>query len=647
MTVLLRRFLLVVVIFFAWTSARTSGRTSAWAQGTLDTTLALPPVTVTAARFSTAATAPARVTVLGEEALERTGARTVAGLLEARSGLHVKRYGAGGLATLSLRGTSASQTLVLLDGHRIADPQLGQLDLSLLPTSLLEGAEVMHGAASAVHGTEGIGGVVNLRTRSPGAASRLVTSAGYGAYGERSGEVLASGTSGRLSGLALVAYGQEEGNFPYENEVLIPARTVRRRGADRQRLALYASGGYAGDRHRLRVSAWYHDAERGLPGTAATPPGGERQWDEHLRLWLDHRMLMDWGTLRLGGLLQRGALRYANPGLDLDDTGRTLIGSLEAEADLLPLGAWAWSAGATGSYGQALHPSLADVTVEGHGGAFVRGTGTYGRLRLYPALRTDVYVQPAGAPRAALSPRLGLNVRPFVERRLYLKASLGRAFRIPTFNDRFWQPGGNPNLRPERAWTADLGFFLQQRRHQIEFTAFASRVRDQILWTPTSAGYWAPENAQRVRTRGLEASWQWRYARAGRRLEGGAFYTFTDARDRSDPASGAYGKPLRYVPRKELKVHGSGGLGPFTLDLNGRYTGRRYVNRDGTGVLDPFFVLDGQARMERRFGDVRAQLALAVENLLDGRYAVVSGYPMPPRHARLRLLLEWRPAKDD
>ena len=143
--------------------------TSAWAQGVLDTTVALPPVTVTAERWGTAATGSARVTVLGGAAIRGAGAETVAELLERRGGLHVKRYGAGGLATLSLRGTSASQTLVLLDGHRLADPQLGQLDLSLLPTSLLEGAEVMHGAASAAHGTDGIGGAVNLRTLAPGA----------------------------------------------------------------------------------------------------------------------------------------------------------------------------------------------------------------------------------------------------------------------------------------------------------------------------------------------------------------------------------------------------------------------------------------------------------------------------------------------
>ena len=411
-------------------------------------------------------------------------------------------------------------------------------------------------------------------------------------------------------------------------------------------MALYATGGYADGRHRLRASAWYHDAARGLPGTAATPPGA-RQQDEHLRLWLDDQIALGWGVVHLGGLFQRGALRYYNPGLDLDDTGRTSIGSAEASVDFVPLGAWAWSARFDGSFGQARHPSLSDAATEGQVGAAASGTGTYGRLRLYPALRTDAYVRGVGQRRVVLSPRLGFNVRPFAEGPLHLKASLGRAFRMPTFNDRFWQPGGNPDLRPERAWTADVGFFLQGRRSIVEVTAFASDVRNQIVWAPTGAGYWAPENTQHVRALGAEASWRGRYVRAGRRLEGGFFYTFTDARDRSDPATRAFNQPLRYVPRHEFKADLSLGLGPFALDLNGRYTGQRYVNRDATGALGAFVVLDGQVRIERRFGQARAQLALAVENLPDVRYEVVSGYPMPPRHARLRLLVEWQGAGEE
>ncbi|MDX1439106.1 MAG: TonB-dependent receptor plug domain-containing protein, partial [Rubricoccaceae bacterium] len=106
----------------------------------------LPEVTVTASRVPLLSRdVPSRVTVLDEEDVASAHAVSVADLLESRSSLFIRRYGSSGLASLTLRGSTASQTLVLLDGQRLGDPQLGQLDLSLLPTVMLESVEVLHG----------------------------------------------------------------------------------------------------------------------------------------------------------------------------------------------------------------------------------------------------------------------------------------------------------------------------------------------------------------------------------------------------------------------------------------------------------------------------------------------------------------------
>ena len=73
---------------------------------------------------------------------------------------------------------------------------------------------------------------------------------------------------------------------------------------------------------------------------------------------------------------------------------------------------------------------------------------------------------------STVNPRLGLNLRLLQGSTLHLKASAGRSFRVPTFNDRFWQPGGKPDLNPERGWTYDLGLRLEHRYGQAEATVF-------------------------------------------------------------------------------------------------------------------------------------------------------------------------------
>lgn len=607
-----------------------------------DTTVALPEVTVTATRTAVSpAEAPARVTVLSSKAIEQSGAASVAELLSERAGLFVREYGSGGLATLSMRGAAASQTLVLLDGHRIADPQLGQLDFSLLPTLLLESAEVMHGAASPLYGSDGMGAAVNLQTLRPNRTNQFKLLGSAGAFGERSAGALAAERQGPLSGLALVEYRTAENDFPYVNESLFPPQEVRRRNADREQLSLYSTLGYEGQEHRLRASGWYSSTERGLPGPATTPPSGERQWDESLRLWADDEMQTGWGQLRLGGLFQHSRLRYLNPAQEIDQTGRTLIGSLEGEARLPAGQRWLLSGGMEGSYSQARHPSLSASAQEWHTGAFASGIGSYGALTWHPALRADAYLLPEGSARLALSPKLGLNAQPFGGEIWHLKASVGRAFRVPTFNDRFWQPGGNPDLRPEHGWSADTGIFLDGTGRQAEVTAFAHFMRDQIVWEPGGEDYWAPFNVRRTRALGLEASLRQQWRPSDRfQMEGSLFYTLTDARDRSDPEASTFNEPLRYVPREQLKAFASAEAGPFALDLSARYTGRRYTTSDGTRALDPYVVLNAQARVAQTIGGARLQLALQVENVLNADYAVLQNRPMPPRHARLRLVIE-------
>lgn len=629
-----RHFFLILLLILLFAQG-------AEAQGQPDTTVTLPTVTVTATRGHTRlAMAPARVTVLDAEAVASTGAQTVADLLTARTGIFVRRYGDGGLASLSLRGTSASQTLILLDGHRIADPQLGQLDLSLLPTLLLESAEVMAGTGSSLYGTDALGGVVNLRALPPGGETSLKVRGGYGAFGERTGGMLATGSQGAFSGLALVDYEVSEGDYLYVNKGLFPPQEVPREGADRDRLSLYSSLAYAEARNSLRLTAWYNDAERGLPTIGATRSRNERQWDRHLRLWADGERRTRWGTLRVGGLVQEGTLRYVNPQLDLDETGRTLITSADAEARAVLGRHWLLAGGLAGGYGRARHPGLQDDAMEVHGGAFVHGTGSFGPLLVYPALRADVYNRHDTSAVWAVNPRLGLNVRLLPQTALHLKAGVGRSFRMPTFNDRFWQPGGKPDLAPEHGWTYDLGVRWEHHHHQAEVTAFLSHIRDQIVWEPTPSGYHAPDNVRRVRSRGIEASYRWRWPLARRlHLDGSLFYTLTEARDRSDAAARSFDQQVRFVPRHQLKSHLGLRLGPVFLDVAGRYTGRRFITTDGTEALDPYLLLDAQARLSRSTRWVDATLALFVENLLDRRYEVIPANPMPPRHARLQLTL--------
>lgn len=621
----------------------------------------LGAVTVTATRHRTPAhRVPARVTVLGREDVEATGAASVADVLEDRSAVFLKRYGPDGLASISLRGSGASHTLVLLNGHRISDPQLGQIDPTLLPAVLLQRAEVVHGPASALYGTDAVGGVVALET--PDASRPLVRfQSSLGAWGERGASGLVGGPIPGTPLTATVAADltTSDGDYLYVDSTAFDAATRTtgvtrpRENTDLQRSALFGTLALDTDRHDAALGVLVTDAERGLFDYAAAQAA--RQSDGALRLWGDHTVR--WGAVRVVSAVavQRATLRYQNPSLGVDDEGRTRLASVQTRAErtwAAAGGVWTGTAGGSLGHGTADHPKLAEAARETATAAFAQAVADYGRVLASASLRWDrtraASADSSGAVRA-LSPRLGVNVQPTPWRGLRLKGSAGRAFRSPTFNDRFWSPGGDPALRPERGWTAEAGASLEAApggvRLAAEATAFTSRLTDQIVWRFArfaDGSYWAPVNIGQTRTDGWEASASARVGGPRASAELGGLWTRARARDRSDPASPSFDQPLLYVPDDQGKAYVALGWRALRLDVQLRHAGRRFVQSDGGSSLPPYTVADVQigARLSALGGQGR--LALRLDNLTDARYAVTPRSPMPPRHLRLTLTLGTR-----
>lgn len=108
----------------------------------------------------------AATTVFNRADIDRLQVRSVAELLERVPGVNVVRTGgAGSLTSLLVRGTASGQTLILVDGQRIAAASSGTSSLEFLSPDQIERVEVVRGARSALYGSDAIGGVVQIFTR--------------------------------------------------------------------------------------------------------------------------------------------------------------------------------------------------------------------------------------------------------------------------------------------------------------------------------------------------------------------------------------------------------------------------------------------------------------------------------------------------
>ena len=616
-----------------------------YAQSVLDSTIVLPEVEVIDQR-NVAATleSGSRITYLDGATLSKS--QHLADLIETQTPLFVRRYGAAGLATLSIRGTGASHSVVMIDGQRFADPQSGQIDLSTIPSLLIESVEIVSGVAAARGGAAGLGGVLNVKTLGVAENRLLKASLSTGAYDLLDVDMLASARRKRLSAVVAFERNGAENDYPYVNSALLPATQFRRVGADHLKNNLFLRTTYAHDNHTLSLAWWSFWNERGLPGLSNAPPVGARQWDTLSRIWLHGSRSYRKGAITIDGFLQQRFLRYVDERRAQDDTTRTVSFQVDVAMRHAVGGHLFVMPGIEFGGDRSL---VQDGVRQERAAAYVSGIGVFGRWHVFPSLRLEQHWG-HHHPVTLFNPKIGVNVQPFRWRDVRVKASIGRAARVPTFNERYWVPGGNPDLDSEYGWGMDAGVALElpaaRRIARFEIAVFQTTLRDQITWFPSFVGtgiqVWSPLNINRVRTQGLEIDLSYE-SRVSRHMDARWVlgYTYIEAHDLSVPGTRSYGQQLRYTPREKLNFAASLSWKYLSISVDGQLVGRRYVTSDETMYLRPYQVFNGGVGYEIPFDGVRLRAGVKLNNVFNQDYEVMRFYPMPPRHLTMNLTLNF------
>jgi outer membrane cobalamin receptor len=277
-----------------------------------------------------------------------------------------------------------------------------------------------------------------------------------------------------------------------------------------------------------------------------------------------------------------------------------------------------------------------DRTMTPEGGGRTMTPGGSERTELTPALRFDQVEGFAGH----LSPML--MVRHRVSTAVQFRASAGSAFRPPSFDDLFLPPrasaAGNPNLKPEQSWNADLGLGVTSGAWTLGLTGFVNRVRDLIQWQPGAAGVWRPHNVDGARIIGAEFEASGRVPVPGttRVADVEANYTWLDPRETGN-ASNTAGKVLIYRPQHKVNAQIRLPLGALSVEMQCGYTGPVFTTRANTRSLPGYLVLDaGLARTLHPAMTLEARCL----NMTDVAYQDYRDYPAPGRE--WRLAMTWR-----
>jgi vitamin B12 transporter len=594
--------------------------------------------------------APSLTEVLGASEIKSINGVTVADALQAYTGVLLQEYGAGeSLATVSLRGSASEHVLVLIDGNRFTGFQNGIVDFNLLPLDNVSRIEVLHGGASALYGSDAVGGVINIITRPVGTDLHVNANGSVGSYGFQR---YAARAQGGYEGFGIAAgYSDEQGrnNYPFSfQRPNAPDTSLNRNDADYRKNELYFNGNLKTDEHSsLDFSVQNVNANRGAPGPIYSPGDLSlaRQKDTDVNAHLGYRDDRVSGIeLSLNTGYQYAYETYVDPAYRIDSFYKNLMVSANPQVQAVLSEKDRIIAG--GEFVQGI--------LEGNDfGARIQRTQTsayisneyvlevprpmFDRLSLFQTLRYDHFSDVGHA----LTPKLGFNLRLFHTGDVRVRASYGQSYRAPSFNDLYYVPFNNPALQPEHSQSFDAGILGSGTlwgEHSIEATYFNATTKDRIVFDPIS---FLPINVGKTVSQGIESSYRGEWLEGA--IEVNLSYTYTDARKR-DSASGTdstFDKQLVFIPQNLFKITLAFHLHPITVNIFRLFTGKRPVNQDNTASLPSYSLTNVNIATGAPFGPWKITAKLEMDNIFNVQYQVYPAYPMPGRTYKLDIGVEY------
>jgi iron complex outermembrane recepter protein len=390
-------------------------------------------------------------------------------------------------ADLSIRGSNFEQTLVLLNGQRLNDAQSGHHDMDIpVPLDAVSRIEVMRGSGSTIYGSDASGGVINIITAPPEEwEARLRTA--FGSFGTNQERLSVSGGAAHIS---------EQLSFSRDfSDGFVSDRDYR--NLQLSSLTHYQTPVGAGG-----VTLAYMDH----PFGANQFYGPYNSW-ENTKTWfagfqqaLGDNTTADFSYRRhsdLFVLLRDDPPVYTNHHHDESEQA-----DVRRHQSLFT--------GATLFYGvEALHESIVSNNLGNHSRNRAAAYAAVDfrvlkRFSLSVSAREEVYRKWSGefSPTAAGGYWLSPHVK--------LRASASRSFRVPTYTDLYYSDPanlGNPNLRPERAWSYEGGAdWIPASRLRGDFTVFRRSERDGIDYYRASPNdLWRALNIDNLNFTGVEA----------------------------------------------------------------------------------------------------------------------------------------------
>ncbi len=536
-------------------------------------------------------------------------------LLQKQANFYFKQNGNGMVSSISLRGTSASQTGVYWNGIGINSALNGQTDFNTLQANSFDQLEVRKGGGSVLFGNGSVGGAINLKDEvnfnNVQQARVLLGLASFDTYFTQLTGIWGSDRFyAKISGGAQAS----KNDYPYLNT------SLENDNGAYVNYNLNATLGYKiNELHSLRFNTSIFDNDRELSRTLSSESSAKLKNN-------DRRFLLDWTylgsryTSSLKVALLHEDFQYlfdknisANESIGSSDR---LIGKYDftyfLKNDMF------FRAGVEFENARGNGNNINEVSQDDFTGYALMHHEPWRKFTYNLSIR-------AGASSAYDIPVIySLDARYLFTPSLSLRGAYSTNYRLPTFNDLYWEPGGNPELKAEFSSSGEIGLDYQLKDLRVGAGWYVIKSKDLIQWRPVTQDFWQPVNIDKASNQGLEFMASYNRVIGNHSVVLRANYDYTLATDDNSD------KQLIYVPK-----HRAGGVLDYSwkkwgFNYNLQYVGKVFTTTSNSESLDDYLLSD--ISLIRSLCKDIVTLNVKVNNLFNVNYQSVAFRPMPGRN---------------
>jgi iron complex outermembrane receptor protein len=578
---------------------------------------------------------------------KRFGAESLGQVLERRGMANTLMYGPQGSAiTARVNGSAPDHTSIFLNGVSINSPSLGLADLSLVPVGAFGSTSFLQNSRAQEGNQGGMSASIDLQPRR-GRSSDLRLSSGFNNL--QNSFTKAQGLWYRNS-FQFSLFAQHEINdneFSYTDVYQLRSPRVDQHHNNSKQSALLGNAEYRINNAMVaRAFVWWQKRASNLPSIMGSASAGSSSQTDSLwragteLVWRDlYHTDSKWSngevkwrsTWIQDHQVYRDLMHVYDPPQWLVSAmhSRIFVNEVAGSVDRL-----LWSFNGNARYqaqkvvnsnyqdGQRVEPFQSFFGSIRRNWNYTDKSHVYGYY--YQEWRAHYYAAPSYGLRVVYEEKNRLKWKPRVE----IEAS--NKFRIPDFNERYWVPGGNASLKPERGATAHVNLFwkLQDFRSRVFTVMLESRYADftnWIQWVPTSMGYWQPVNFKHVTTWSSTMALDFKKAINTNFISAQLRYQYTDSRHENE----LY---MPYTPAHTFSTSADFSRKHWDVGVAFRWYSERYTNESNTAslVLPAYGLTDVFAGYA--FGKSKwLELRCTVQNVFNVDYQSIRSYAMPGR----------------